>query len=408
MIGRANRSSRTRRSTGVVATVVIGVASVSLALSACSSSSSSSASAPSSASAASTSSAASSSSPSASGSTASANVTAATAAAQVAEQAPTSISVSTPLKSKPATGKTFVWMNCNVDTCTPIGQGIKAAVTALGWNFREIQFNASDPATLVQGMQQALQYHPAYVALSGLAPETGWSSVIPAYKAAGVKIIATFLGKETFNSTFIANVGGATLATDDGVTLANWFISNSNGQGQAVLQRVDDFATLKLVADSFAATVAAKCPDCKVLNLNNTVAQASSGGVVPAVISTLRSNPSYDYVIASSSDLVTGLPAALASVGLTGKVKFAGSSSNTASLAALKAGQAAAFTGNPLGYVGWQAVDTAARDSEGMSFVPDPHVPFQLLVPGSTFAVTTSQNVPADYEAQFEKLWHVG
>lgn len=316
--------------------------------------------------------------------------------------------MTTPLKSKPAAGKLFIWMNCDLDTCPPIGAGVQAAVEAAGWKFKQINFQAENPATLVTAMKQALQYHPAYVGLSGLDPTTGWSSVIPLYQAAGVKIIASFLGNETFNSTFIANIGGATLASAGGKALADWFISDSHGQGHAVLQRVDEFATLKIVADSFASTVAANCPNCKVLSLENTVSQATSGAVVSAVVSDLRSNPSYDYVIASAANLVTGLPAALSAAGLSSRVKYAAYAATPDSLTALKAGQAAAMVGNPLHYVGWAMVDTALRDSEGMSFVPDPQIPFQLLLPSSTFTVSDSQDVPADYQSQFEKLWLLG
>jgi ribose transport system substrate-binding protein len=325
-----------------------------------------------------------------------------------AENPATSLSVTEPLKSKPAAGKSIIWMNCDVNVCAPIGQGVEAAAKAIGWSFRKINYSSANPATLVSGMQRALQYHPSYVIVTGVPPEAGWNTLIPKYQAANVKIISGFLGQETYGHTFIANIGGATLASDAGTTLAKWFIADSGGKGRALLQSVNDFPTIKLTADSFASTVAKLCPACQVIRLNNTAAQAVSGAVPSAIVSDLRSHPQLGYVITPAANLTDGLSAALSGAGLENKVKWAGYAPDPAVLAALKANKAAAMIGTPYSYVGWEAVDTALRDSEGMPFQPDPIIPFQLLLPTTTFTIAQSEDVPANYAAQFKKLWLVG
>jgi ribose transport system substrate-binding protein len=299
-------------------------------------------------------------------------------------------------------------MNCNVDACPPIGLGVKEGAEAVGWKYKQINYSSADPATLVAGMKQALQYHPAYVMVTGVPPEAGWSSVIPAYKAAGVKIIAGTLGAEKLDSTLIANVGSVTLATDAGKVLANWFIADSQGKGQAVLESVNDFPTIALVADSFASSVKANCPGCKVTRLNNTIAQAESGGVVPAIVSTLRSHPSASYIVTPAANLAEGLAAALSGAGLSNKVKWTGYAADPPALTALKSNKAAALIGTPLTYIGWQMMDTALRNTEGMTFVTDPKIPFQLLLPTSSFKVADSEDTPSDYASLFKKLWQVG
>lgn len=392
-----------------VAALVATAAFATLLASCSSSGSSPAASSSSSSSSASTSASASSSASTSSSSSASASpVTAASAAAAAAEQPATGLAETTPLKSKPTAGKTVVWMNCNVDACPPIGLGVKEGAEAVGWKYKQINYSSADPATLVAGMKQALQYHPAYVMVTGVPPEAGWSSVIPAYKAAGVKIIAGTLGAEKLDSTLIANVGSVTLATDAGKVLANWFIADSQGKGQAVLESVNDFPTIALVADSFASSVKANCPGCKVTRLNNTIAQAESGGVVPAIVSTLRSHPSASYIVTPAANLAEGLAAALSGAGLSNKVKWTGYAADPPALTALKSNKAAALIGTPLTYIGWQMMDTALRNTEGMTFVTDPKIPFQLLLPTSSFKVADSEDTPSDYASLFKKLWQVG
>ena len=130
-----------------------------------------------------------------------AGLAAAKAATEKNLQEPTSIPLTEPLTSRPPTGKTFVFMKCELQ-CQVEADAIKQATAALGWTYKEVAFQDSDPATLVAGMKQALVYHPAAVGIPAL-PEAVWQSVIPAYKTAGVLIVTNMAGPMNYDDTVI-------------------------------------------------------------------------------------------------------------------------------------------------------------------------------------------------------------
>jgi ribose transport system substrate-binding protein len=348
-----------------------------------------------------------SSSPSASSSSStSSQVAAAQTAATAVERGPTVINMTTPLKSKPAPGKTFVFFNCGFTVCTILGNAIEAAVQSAGWKFRQITFNSADPATLVQAMQQALRYHPSYVSLTGLPAASGWGTEIPAYQKAGVKIVAAFLGPTTTTSTVIANVAGPAFDQELGADLAQFFIADSGGKGQALIETVTDEPSVLLTGEAFANTVKAGCSGCSTTTLGNTQSQVVANSVTSTVVADLRSHPSINYLFIPAAGVVPGVPSALASVGLADKVKYLAAEAAASDLDVLKSGKAAAMIGNPLRYTGYLIVDAALRSSEGMTVDPSPTPPVQLVTPNSTFAAADTFDVPANFVGEFATLWH--
>ena len=73
-----------------------------------------------------------------------AGVEAAKAATEKNLQEPTTIPQTTPLDSKPPTGKTFVWLKCDVNQCADLADGFKAATAALGWTYKELTYKTAD------------------------------------------------------------------------------------------------------------------------------------------------------------------------------------------------------------------------------------------------------------------------
>ncbi len=339
---------------------------------------------------------------------ASAEVTAARAFAARWERPPTALGVTTPLEKAPPPGKTFVWLNCELSACTQILAGVKPAVAAAGWKLKVVQYQQANPATVITALKLALNYHPAAVALSGL-PEAVWSSEIPAYRAAGVPIIDGYAGPLALSSTVIGNISGPPDGVETGQILANWFIADSGGRGHALNVRTDELPYLKTFSDAFQATVQKDCKACTVANLDMSVADATGGQVNSAIVADLQRNPSINYVIATEGPFIDGLPAALASAGLSGKVKIAGENGDVENLSDVKNGTEAAFTGASLHIGGWQYVDLAIRHAEGMKFDPyDGTQPKQLLTRSVSFTPAADYDQPADFEQLFRKLWKVG
>lgn len=321
------------------------------------------------------------------------------------EKPPTTLGVTTPLKSAPPSGKTFVWLNCELSACAQILLGVRQAVSAAGWNLKVVQYQQANPATVLSAFKLALNYHPAAVGLSGL-PEAVWASVIPAYKKAAVPIIAGYVGPLTLNSTVIGNISGPPDGAETGQILANWFIGDSGGKGDALNVRTDELPYLKTFSDAFQADVQKQCSGCTVTNLNMSVADATGGKVNSAIVADLQRNPSVNYVVATEGPFIDGLPAALSAAGLSGKVKIAGENGDVENLTDVKNGTEAAFTGASLHIGGWQYLDVAIRHAEGMTFDPyDGMQPKQLLTKTVQFSPAADYDVPANYPQQFRKLW---
>lgn len=322
--------------------------------------------------------------------------------------APTSIPQTASLKTKPVSGKTFVFLKCSdVGQCSDEADGYKAAMKIIGWNYKELSYKSSDPATLVSALKQALDFKPTAVSFSGL-PRAVWDSVVPAYRKAGVKIVTMYLGPTKYDDVVIGQVGGSKDVQGNGAIIANWVIADSKGKAHILLEEVNDFPVLKDYVIGFKATIKQNCPDCKITELNNTIAQLG-GQIVPSVVAGLQKDKSINYVSTVDGPFLTGLPAALAAAGLT-NVKISGESGDTKNLSDVKSGKESAFTGLALHHAAFNATDMLLRNLQGLPYDKEGNgdSPKQLLTKDANFDITTSFDKPADYANQFKKLWLLG
>jgi len=317
---------------------------------------------------------------------------------------PTKIGPTTPLNSPAPEGKTFVYMKCNLPQCATVGAAVQEAAAAVHWHAQIINFDSSNTATLISGLKQALRYHPVAVGISGI-PQPLWKSEESAYAAAGVAIIPQQTGPITVSKTVPVQVGDDGPAA--GKIVGNWFVADSNGQGKGLLVSVPTFAILTEVAKSIQSTVKASCPACSFQTLNATVAQQAGNQIVPAIVSALKRNPSLKYVVTTDGVLLTGLSSALKAAGLNG-IKVGGALATAQNEQNILDGTATAFTSYNSDYIGWQLIDAALRQAEGMSFEPnDGGSPEQLLVKSNVGKPSDTASAPSDFRDQFKKLWGI-
>ncbi|WP_322779016.1 substrate-binding domain-containing protein [Frankia sp. Cas4] len=322
------------------------------------------------------------------------------------KQAPTTIPISTPLKQAPAKGKTFVFLQCDVAQCTQLSKAFAAATAAIGWDLKVIPYKSANPATLIAGMEQALQYNPVAVGLTGI-PGIAWQSEVPAYEKAGVPIVVGHVGPQAITSTIIANIDDEQSVQTTAEVLADYFIVNSDGKGKILQFQVPDFPILGSFDQAFRAKVQASCPGCSVTQLTGTISEVTSGGSTAAIVSALQRHPEVTWLVTDNGPWVDGLPAALAAAHLN--VKIIGGGADVTNETDIKAGTVTAFTGVALNYSAWAMVDAVLRHLEGTPIpASEGLLPLQLFVKGENFAVSESYDEPADYAAQMEKLWHVG
>lgn len=330
---------------------------------------------------------------------------AAKAEVAIAMKTPTGIDQTIPLKTKPPKGKTVVWLQCELSSCADMGKGIKAAATALGWHYKQLNFLTSDSTTLITALHQALIYKPTAVSFSG-APQALWASVLPAYRAAKVPIIPVVIGPNRTSPDVPVNLGDF---TQGGTSLGDWFISNSNGKGHALIVDIPAFPVLTEYKTGALRAIAKNCSSCVTTNFEGTLTEVGSGTLVPDIVAALQKDPSVNYVLCSDDIFISSLPSALKAAGIT-NVKIAGGQPEPSDLQNITSGSESAGVNISNTILGWEVVDSVARWVEGMKIpYEDGGTKQQLLVASNVKSDNlTSYVTPTNYPSLYKKLWKVG
>lgn len=343
----------------------------------------------------------------ATGISATSSVAAAQAIVAQFANAPTAIPVTTPLKTPAPKGKTLIFLTQgNVPGVVKLGDGEKAAAAAIGWNFSEINYDQSNPATLQSALNTALIEHPTVVSLTGTDPAQIGAATLAAYAAAGVPIVDSTASGVTLTKTIIGDPGGDSTYHNYAKLAAAWFVVASQGKGKALLANVQGITILKTYADAFVSEVNQLCSSCSVKVVPVPIASALGGQEQSLVVSALRSNPGYTYVFYDDGDFAIGINSALSAAGMTG-IKIGGSDFQPQEAQALRAGTQSVWTGENLLDIGYTVVDVALRWVEGMSTTEDANPqPTQLLTKSNIGNMTDYQQ-PTNALDQWKKLWGV-
>jgi ribose transport system substrate-binding protein len=332
-------------------------------------------------------------------------VAAAQAAVTKYEATPTSVALP-PLKAKPPSGKLIIFLNPGSAQTSLAGAGIMAAANAIGWRYRQIVFDQSNPSSLVAALKQALLYHPAAVSLLG-SPYSQFESVIPQYQAAHVLLIPAESVYPT-NTTMPATIQGAPMFSTAAEQLAAWVTADSGGTAHVLVVGADALSGLQLVRTSFTADLAKACPGCTTTSIQIPLDEGLTGQANPLVVTALQRNPSVNYVVEVDGAFFPGLSTSLASADLESRVKIASAFGDNLNQSAVKAGSESVTTDFPGEIAGWLVVDAVLRNIEGMSY-PDGYgaLQSQLLVKDGTWAVSNNYAEPANYADLFKTLWKV-
>lgn len=329
----------------------------------------------------------------------------ATAAIKPYTKAPTTLPIATALKSRPPKGKTVVYIQCAFPQCQDVAQGVQAAAHAIGWTYKHLTFDETNPSTLVTAMNQALLYKPTVVSFNAI-PESLWSSVLPAYKRAKVQIVPIETGPTHVAGPVISAIGddGAV----QGTVLANWAISSSKGKAHILLVNVPAFALFNGFISSFGKTVKSECPSCAVTALNATPAEQGANAITPAVVAAIQRDPSINYVVATDGVMIPALPNALKAASINHVTIGSGLATSENEQDIIAGTEQAGMAGN-FQYLGWQVVDNEARFLEGMRIGADGGgMPEELFLKSNLKKASESADIPANFGHLFKKLWRIG
>lgn len=342
----------------------------------------------------------------------SANIAAATKIINTALAAPSAITQTVPLTTKPSSGS-IVFLNNGEPDTEVIGTGTRDAAQAAGWSYSSIPYDASSPASLQQAFLNALAKHPTVVTEAGNPQSEFGASVINAYKSAGVPIIPTSTSPVTENAVVPvtdANIPNG-YATNKSMaeTLAAWFVKDSNGKGKALIPNITAYPTLQGVVDGFSQETKKLCPDCTVTSVPISLSEVAAGTVVNTAVSAVQRSGA-NYLIFDNGEFGTGAETALKTAGLN-NVIVSGISPQPSQIASMKNGTHEAWMNQGFQYVGWATLDLAYRLQQKLPLTTnDATQPVQLVTTQNAKSVSEQVNIPipTDGLTSFTKLWKVG
>ena len=375
---------------------VIAVATSALAIAACSSSGSS------------TSATGGSTSAAAAASATSAGIAAAMAYEQQFLNTPTSIGISTPLKTKPAPGKLLVGLDSGLGSAKVLAQYWAQAAADIGWKYKDL-ISGSTPATQQAAMNSAIQLDPAGILTSGIPNSTIQAQLTLAAQK-GIWVNSSADTSPPSGAMFDTSIANPAQLAQWGKMVAAYVVTQS--KGKAVVQdfQLTAFPILLDFDTAFVAAVHQWCSTCKVTTNAVPAASLGTSALTSQVTSVVTRNPSTNWLIFDLGDLEIGVDAAVKAAGLTG-LSIGGLTADTPNIAGLKSGAETVWTAYSLPIVAYRQVDSMARKFEGMPIL-SAALPTQLITPQNvnSLVVDSAGNYVgvSDYRTEFKKLWLEG
>jgi ABC-type sugar transport system substrate-binding protein len=323
---------------------------------------------------------------------------------------PGSIQVGRALSKSPPKGKKLIFLQCELPACARYVPGINAATAALGWSAKTEVFKNADPGG---ALQQAINEHPDYIAITGI-PAAALKPQLAAATRAGIPVISCATPDRPSPGGYAVQCGG-TLATDADY-VARWMINDSGGKGHMVALTIPQFPVLNTETDWLKANLKRLCSGCASDQLDLTIDDVAGGQVASKLIAFLQSHPGVNYVYFTFNDLSRGVPAALKAAGFGDKVKLVGAAGDAAIMKTIGSGQDA-WTIAPNVYSAWVMVDAMARLATGERLSQDYA---NKVYASPTWVVDSAGSAkrlaptkydwygPEGFQEKFKALWNVG
>jgi ribose transport system substrate-binding protein len=327
------------------------------------------------------------------------------------EQPPTNAYANLPpLKSKPPTGKTAVFLTTSQPQGEQNAAGFAAAAKAVGWTYKGILVNLADPSSVVSALNEAVNtYHATVVGMIGVNKSEIQSTFANAEKAGTIYVPGSYMDAPS-GPVPVAVATSAYYAMQGQMT-ADWVAVQSKCTAHVLYNAVDSYPALGAVHQGFTSELKRVCPNCTVSVAQLTVDQANNQQGVPVVTAALQRDHSINYVISSNGAFTQGLTAALTSVGLAKNITIASTFGDVLNQSAILQGKEGMTTGTANNISGWLAIDAALRHVEGMPYQSNLYAftPTQVMTKSnsSTWTVSSDFQVPTNYASLFEGAWQV-
>jgi ribose transport system substrate-binding protein len=222
---------------------------------------------------------------------------------------PTSIGISTPLKSKPESGKLLVGLDSGLGSAKVLAKYWAQAAADAGWTYKDL-ISGGTPSTQQSAMNSAIQLNPAGILTSGI-PNSTIQTQLDLAKQKGIWVNSSATTSPPSGAMFDTSIANPDQLHEWGKMVAAYVVAQSNGKADIQTFALSSFPILYEFDKAFKAAMAQWCPDCKVTEHPQQLADI--GTKTPqAVVSAVTRDPSTTWLIFDLGDLATGVNAALA------------------------------------------------------------------------------------------------
>ena len=326
---------------------------------------------------------------------------------------PTSVGVTTPLSKPAPKGIKVVRLDDGIVDENLYYQGMAGAATSLGWSFSKQSINDSNPQSVISAATSAINAGAKAVVMVSELQST-IDKILPLAVQHHAVILDTISSDSAHPGQILASTEDHEFSTQGRYVIAT-ILQQAEASGQVAHigeTFIPQFATGLLPEENGAKQVLAQyCPKCTMDRINVSYEDVTNGTYVQDIASYLQTHPNINYLFATNAFFVNGLVPALKQAGIP-IPKIVGTEPTAANFSALKTGAAQEWFYVPQQVLGWVWTDELARYFTGDNYniwnttAFDP----QWLMTAQNIQQVPNVNdlnPPADYQAQFEKLWGV-
>jgi hypothetical protein len=222
----------------------------------------------------------------------------------------------TKLPRKPPTGKTIAFITCGAQAqCQSYTPFIQQAADALGWKLKVYQGGFA-PQTITNVMNQVVTDKPAGVITIAM-PKALAASQLKTLQSDNIPFIDIYASDPPGDGiTGVVN-GSVQFIQNEGKVDADWLVAIGGSSAHALFLTSKDAPVLSEVTTGFSNELSRVCTACGWKELDVAQSDVGSSSIPTRVIGFLKANPTYKYLVVSSADYATGVPAALQVAGLT-------------------------------------------------------------------------------------------
>lgn len=312
-------------------------------------------------------------------------------------------------------GKTFFYIANGIQLASiqALIRGIEAAAESVGMEV-VVTDGAGQPSEIARQMERAVSQRADVIATTSF-PAAAIDAALGHASDAGIPVILGFAGDPGLPSEEEEEAGVSALMSFcyscAGRQMAHATIADSEGEDiNAVVFQVPGSPNAELEAQNYVEELERMCPDWCEVEVKDAPLPEWETNLQNLTQSTLRADPTVNYLIPVWDDMVNFINPGVYSVGAQDRVKIITYNADLRVMQDLAKGDLVVTDiGSPLQWAGWALVDQGIRLTTGMPPVEDENIPNRVFNSNNIDEVDLELDdahwYGVDHAAEYRSLW---